>query len=141
MRPSWRVSLCIECVKKRRQSESCDRQLSCHPYNKTRTCHRRSDTTAYACISPETPTKKETHLVSKPREISIVSIVHLTFVVDHRKQVILIHRIWPRVPICVSRSSTNTKEKPQDGIRKIPTSIRLHLCPSGSSPASCMVPC
>jgi hypothetical protein len=42
---------------------------------------------------PGTDTK--TYLISKTSEIGIMTVVHLTFMIDHRKEIIFVHAVRP----------------------------------------------
>jgi len=37
------------------------------------------------------------HLILKPSEIGVMSVIDLAFVVDHRKQIVLVHALRARV--------------------------------------------
>jgi hypothetical protein len=39
------------------------------------------------------------HLILETRKVGIVSIVNLTFVVDNREKIILVHTPWSRIPV------------------------------------------
>jgi len=66
------------------------------------TCHHRNDTTMASIQSWEWQKQNKTHLVLEPRKVGVMAIVHLPFVINNCKKIILVHRLGLGIPNCSS---------------------------------------